>query len=70
MTWLTKLPHVEKGSPLAGGALESAISPAVAIHGHESVSTKKEINAGTPAASLKAEHSANRIDRVADFCLT
>jgi hypothetical protein len=70
MAWLTKLPHVEKGSPLAGGALESAISPVVAIHGRESVSTKKEANAGTSAASSKAEHGASRIDRDADFCLT
>jgi hypothetical protein len=70
MAWLTKLPQVEKGSPLAGGALESAVSPAVAIHGRESVSTKKEANAGTSAACPKAKHGASRIDRGADSCLT
>jgi hypothetical protein len=70
MAWLTKLPHVEKGSPLAGGALESAVSLTVAIHGRESVSTKKKANAGTSAASPKAEHGAGRIDRIADFRLT
>jgi hypothetical protein len=59
-----------EGIALAGGALESAISPAVAIPRRESVSTKKEANAGTSAASPKAEHGASRIDRVADFCLT
>jgi hypothetical protein len=70
MTWLTKLPQVTKESSLAGGALESAISPAVAIHGRESVSIKKVPNAGTSSASSKAEHDPNRIDYVCGFCLT
>jgi hypothetical protein len=47
MAWPTKLPQVEYESPLAGDALESAISPAVAIYGRTPVSTKKKPNAGT-----------------------
>jgi hypothetical protein len=70
MAWLAKLPQDERVSLPAGGALESAVSPAVAIPRRESVSSKKETNAGTSAACPKAERGASRIDRVPDICLT